>query len=127
MRRYDDRSGVVLGLMPGGDPLEERLRRYVRPRQEEPGVQISSGLELHPADLPGGQEYRRQAQAARVLLDDLAGCAGACEEARSQIRELRLQGRARYDSCISARDKAPCHVACGIVAGRTTRRPRAVR
>ncbi len=101
MRGDDHRCGVVPGLVSCCEPFEQRGGRDVGSRKQQASVQVRTGLELHPGDLPMGEEDRRKAQTSGVLLDHLARGSGAREKARSQMRELRLKCRARYDSRVS--------------------------
>ena len=93
-RRDEGRMQVSGGLaalddvVAGGDPFERRRRRQVDVGEQQPDVQVGTGLELDPARLAVVEEDGRQADAAAVLADQLGRAAGAGEEAGAEMREL---------------------------------------
>ena len=64
--------GVVHLAVAGRHAFEQRGPGELRSREQQAGMELGAGLELHPGQLLAGQEDRQQAQAAAVLLDHLA-------------------------------------------------------
>ncbi len=93
------RLGSALDHGVGGDEaLAHGGERQVGLGQQQADVQLGPGLDLERGLLAMVQECRREPEAAPVLVDDLGGGAGAGEEARVEVGQLRDQGTADDDA-----------------------------
>ncbi len=63
VRGHDHRMGVVHLALTRRHALEQRGSGELGSREQEAGVELGTGLELHPRQLLAGQEDREQAQA----------------------------------------------------------------